>query len=115
MTPTPARHMPSPVFVVLMTMRAGYTPPPELTVSQFADRELIVTSGPLAGTRWQTAFAPYQRGIMDAHHEPGVEFVVVMGSAQFGKTSIALCRIAYVIAHDPSSVLVVEPTVKEKD
>lgn len=112
MTPTPARHMPSPVFVVLMTRRAGYTPPPELTVSQFADRELIVTSGPLAGTRWQTAFAPYQRGIMDAHHEPGVEFVVVMGSAQFGKTSIALCRIAYVIAHDPSSVLVVEPTVK---
>ena len=66
-------------------VRAGFAPPPPLTVSAFADAEIVVTSGPLAGTKWQTNFAPYQRGILDAFHEPGVEFVVVMGSAQFGK------------------------------
>lgn len=90
---------------------AGFAPPTDLKVSEFCDRELMVTSGPLSGTRWQTAFAPYQRGIMDAHHEPGVEIVVVMGSSQWGKTSIAVCKIAYAIAHDPCTVLLVEPTV----
>jgi phage terminase large subunit GpA-like protein len=104
---------PAPMLIraVLAKVRGGYAPPPTLTVSEFSDRELVVTSGPFAGTRWQTDFAPYQRGIMDAHHEPGVEIVVVMGSAQWGKTSIAICKIAYAIAHDPSPVLIVEPTV----
>ena len=92
-------------------VRAGFLPPPELTVSEFCDAELVVTSGPLSGTRWQTSFAPYQRAIMDAHHEPGVQIVVVMGSSQWGKTSIAVCKIAYAIAHDPAPVLIVEPTV----
>lgn len=95
----------------IVQVRAGYRPPPEVTVSEFADAHIIVTSGPLAGTRWQTAFAPYQRGIMDAFREPGVEIVVVMGSSQFGKTSIALNVVAYHMAHDPCAVLVVEPTV----
>lgn len=90
---------------------ARFAPPPTLTVSQFADRELVVATGPLAGARWRTDFAPYQRGIMDAFHEPGVEIVVVMGSAQWGKTSIAEKAVAYHIAQDPCPILVVEPTV----
>jgi phage terminase large subunit GpA-like protein len=90
---------------------ARWAAPPRLTVSQFADRELIVTSGPLAGTRWRTDYAPYQRGIMDAFHEPGVEYVVVRSSAQVGKTSLALALVAYHVAHDPCPILVVEPTV----
>jgi phage terminase large subunit GpA-like protein len=95
----------------LARQRSAYAPPPRLTVSEFADREIVVTSGPLAGTHWQTAFAPYQRGIMDAVHEPGVEFIVVMGSSQWGKTSCAVNVVAYFMAHDPSPILVVEPTV----
>lgn len=89
-----------------------FAPPPRLTVSQFADREIIVTSGPLAGTHWQTDYAPYQRGILDAFHEPGVQTVVVMGSSQWGKTACAVNVAAYHIAHDPCTILVVEPTVE---
>lgn len=96
---------------VLARVRAGWGPPPILTVSEFCDRELVVTTGPLAGTHWQTDFAPYQRGILDAVHEPGVEYVVVRGSSQFGKTSIAVAVVAYHIAHDPCPILIVEPTV----
>lgn len=96
---------------VMVRVRAGWAPPPLLTVSEFCDRELVVTTGPLAGTHWQTEFAPYQRGILDALHEPGVEYVAVRGSSQFGKTSIAVAVVAYHIAHDPCPILIVEPTV----
>lgn len=101
----------SPTLALLQRVRRGYAPPPALRISEFADQEIILTSGPLAGTRWQTDFAPYQRGIMDAFHEPGVEIVVVMGSSQWGKTSIAVNVVAYHMAHDPCNILVVEPTV----
>jgi phage terminase large subunit GpA-like protein len=86
-------------------------PPPKLRVSEFADRSVIVTSGPLAGTHWRTDFAPFQRGVMDAFHEPGVEIVAVMGSSQWGKTSTAVNVVAYHMKHDPCTILVVEPTV----
>ena len=92
-------------------VRAGFAPPPEFTVSEFSDRELVVTTGQWAGTHWQTSFAPYQRGILDAFHEPGVETVVVMGSSQWGKTACAVNIVAYHIGHDPCPILVVEPTV----
>lgn len=103
---------PSPLLLSLLhRVRAGYLPPPELRVSEFADAHIIVTSGPRAGTRWQTDFAPYQRGILDAFHEQGVQIVVVMGSSQWGKTACAVNVVAYHIAHDPCAILVVEPTV----
>ncbi len=97
---------------LLSDVRSSYLPPPALKVSEFADREIVVSSGPLAGTRWSTDFAPYQRGIMDAFHEPDVQFVVVMGSSQWGKTACAVNLAAYHMAHDPCSILVVEPNVE---
>ena len=97
---------------LLQRVRRGFAPPPTLTVSQFADQSIIVTSGPLAGTKFQTALAPFQRGIMDAWHEPGIEIVVVMGSSQWGKTTIAVNLCAYHMKHDPCSILVVMPTVE---
>lgn len=95
---------------VLERVRAAWAPPPELTVSQFADQEIVIASGPMAGTRWQTDFAPYQRGILDAIHE-GAQFIIVQGSSQWGKTACAVNIVAYHIAHDPCEILVVEPTV----
>lgn len=101
----------SPVHATLYDVRQAFMPPPELTVSQFSDQEIVLTSGPLAGTKWQTDFAPYQRGILDAVHEVGVEFIVVKGSSQWGKTACAVNIVAYHIGHDPCHILIVEPTV----
>ena len=96
---------------LILEVRSLWAPPTELRVSEFADQELIVTTGPLQNTHWQTDFAPYQRGILDVFHERGVEIAAVMGSSQWGKTSIAVALVSYHIAHHPCPILVVQPTV----
>src|SRR2546425_432441 len=91
--------------------RQALQPPPKLRVSEFADRELVVTTGPRSGMRWRTSLMPFQAGILDALTEPGIEYCAVMGSAQWGKTSCAVCLVAYHVVHDPTHALIVEPTV----
>ena len=96
---------------LLVSVCRQWVAPPELRVSDFADEHLIVTSGPLAKSRWQTSFMPYQAGILNAWEEPGVETVVLQASSQVGKTSAAVVLVAYHVAFDPCPILVVEPTV----
>lgn len=99
------------VVALVRSVRLAWSPVTKLTVSGFADAELRVSNGPRAGTRWNTAFAEYQRGILDVFHERGIEECAVMGSSQWGKTSILVALVAYHMAHDPCPILIVEPTV----
>lgn len=87
-------------------------PPPDLTVSQWADahRRLSPEASAEPG-RWNTDRAEYQRGIMDAVSDPEVTTVVVMSSAQVGKTEIILNMLGYCIDQDPCPILLVMPTV----
>ncbi len=62
--------------------------------------------------KWLTRRAEYQRGIMDAFSDPSVETVVVQTSAQVGKTECLQTVIGYFIDHEPSPILVVEPTIE---
>ena len=66
-------------------------PPPDLTLSQWADRyrRLSSESGSKGG-KWNTEKAPWQREIMDAITDISVEKVVVMSAAQMGKTDAFL-------------------------
>ncbi|WP_339171100.1 phage terminase large subunit family protein [Anoxybacillus sp. FSL W8-1294] len=88
-------------------------PPPELTVSEWADlyRRLSSESSAEPG-QWRTDRAPYQREIMDAVNDPAVETVVVMTSAQVGKTEIILNIIGYHIDYDPAPIMVMQPTLQ---
>lgn len=99
----------APAADVLRSVRRRWAPQTRLKVSEFSDAEIMVSSGPYAGTKWRTDTAPYQRGILDAVHE-GPPFIVVMGSSQWGKTACAVNVVAYHMAHDPCSIMVVEPT-----
>ena len=86
-------------------------PPPDLTVSQWADENRILPKEAAAEPgRWNTERAEYQRGIMDAIGEEGIDTVVVMSSAQIGKTEIELNAIGFFIEHDPAPILTVYPT-----
>ena len=89
------------------------SPPPLLTVSEWADhyRRLSAESAAEPG-QWNTDRAPYQRAIMDAVNDPMCEHIIVMSSAQVGKTEILLNIIGYYIDYDPAPILIVQPTVK---
>lgn len=88
-------------------------PPPKLTLSQWADtyRKLSPEASSEAG-QWNTNRAPYQRGIMDAITDPRVHTIVIMSSAQVGKTEMLLNTIGYYAHQDPSPILLLQPTLE---
>lgn len=88
------------------------SPPPDLSVSEWADlyRRLSSESSAEPG-QWRTDRAPYQKKIMDEINNPEVETIVLMTSAQVGKTEIILNTIGYHIDYDPSPIMVMQPTV----
>ena len=66
-------------------MARAVSPPPVLTVSEWADRYRKLSSESAAEPgQWNTDRAPYQRDIMDSINDPMVEDIVIMSSAQVG-------------------------------
>jgi len=86
-------------------------PPPDLTVSQWADQNARLSSEFAAEKgEWRTDRAPYQRAVMDAMGPSSpYETVVMMWAAQSGKTSLLGHFLGYIIDLDPGPVLLVEP------
>lgn len=92
---------------------ARLKPSPRLDLSEWADRNRYLSrEGSAEPGRWSTSRAEYQRGIMDAITDPGIERVVVMKGAQIGWTEIINNGLGYYVDHDPSPVLVIQPTVE---
>lgn len=88
-------------------------PPPMLTVSEWADRYRYLSAESSAEPgKWNTDRAPYQRGIMDSVNEAGVDTIVVMSSAQVGKTETLNNVVGYYVSQDPSPIMVVQPTLE---
>lgn len=88
-------------------------PPTTLTISEWAEENLVLSPEDSSERgRYRGDRAPYQRGIMDAIGNPLVEGVVVMSSAQVGKTLIAKAVIGYFIDQDPSPILLIQPTLE---
>lgn len=87
-------------------------PPPELKISEWADQYRVLSreASAEAGT-WSTERAEYQRGIMDAITDEKIDEVVVMSSAQVGKTEIILNTIGYYISQDASPIMCIQPTL----
>lgn len=86
-------------------------PPPDLTVSEWADsfRKLSSESSAEPG-QWRTDRAPYQREILDSVLDPELKKIVVMASAQVGKTELLLNTLGYHIDFDPAPILLMQPT-----
>nr|WP_292913562.1 phage terminase large subunit family protein [Nitrosomonas sp.] len=97
----------------LSRVAAIAAPPPAITISQWAEQRLYLSTEDSAEPgKYTSARAPYQRGIMDAFHEEGAEEITVMSSSQVGKTLIFKAIIGYHIDVDPAPILVVQPTVE---
>jgi phage terminase large subunit GpA-like protein len=88
-------------------------PPPELTLSQWADRYRMLSPEASAEPgRWHTDKAPYQREIMDAIGDPHIRKVVIMSAAQIGKTdAFILNTIGFYMDYAPAPILVMQPTL----
>lgn len=79
---------------------ATLKPPPELTLSQWADRYRMLSAESSAEPgRWHTDKAPYQREIMDAIGDAHIRRVVIMCAAQLGKTELLLNILGYFMAY----------------
>lgn len=90
-----------------------WSPPPDYTVSEWADEKRILSSEASAEPgRFRTSRAEYQRGIMDAFSNPDTEQIVIMASAQIGKSEIFNNIVGFFIDQDPSPILVLQPTVE---
>lgn len=98
---------------LLRATYAMFRPPRARTVSEWADenRVLVSESSSEPGP-WRTDRAPYQREIMDAFTQPGVYEIVIMASAQVGKSEIELNMLGRAIDDDPGPMLYVQPTDK---
>lgn len=87
-------------------------PPPQLTVSQWADtyRRLSPESSASPG-RWRTEVVEPLREPMDMVGKAGVDAITLMTSAQVGKSSFIENVIAYFMHQDPCPILHVSPTL----
>jgi phage terminase large subunit GpA-like protein len=88
-------------------------PPPRLSVSEWADKYRILSpeASAMPG-KWLTGIAEFQRGIMNAVNEPGIDTVVAKTSSQVGKTEIINNIVGFIISQDPSPILVLQPTIE---
>ncbi len=89
-----------------------WTPPPNLRISDWADRYRRLSSESSAESgQWKTDRAPYQREIMDAFNDPETQRIVWMKSSQVGATEVLLNVIGYYIDQDPAPMLIMQPTL----
>ena len=88
-------------------------PKVELTISQWAEENMVFSVGTNEPGQYTTDTAPYQKQIMDAIVDPEVTEVTVMSSAQIGKTTIEMCGIGFYICHEPAMQMIVMPTVDD--
>lgn len=93
---------------------ANYTPPADLTVSEWAEahrvlsRENSAEAGP-----WRNARTPYLVEIMNAFTDPRIKKISLVASSQVGKSELELNIIGYIIDQDPGSILYIQPTVDD--
>lgn len=107
-------QIPEHTFKLLENIFQGLKPPPPITVTEWADtyRRLSPEASAEPG-RWKTSKAPYQKEIMDAIGDIGVEKVVVMSAAQVGKSDACILNpLGYYIHYDPSPIMVLQPTIQ---
>jgi len=97
---------------LLQSISQIWNPPPELTVSEWADKNRILSAESAAESgQWRTSRAPYQKDIMDAVNDHRISTIVFMKSAQVGATEILNNIVGYYIDQDPSPTLVLQPTL----
>ena len=86
-------------------------PPTMLSVSEWAAKNRVLQSDSSSSPgRWRNEKAPFQREIMDSFTDAGVWKIVMMTSAQVGKTTMLLNMIGRSMDLDPGPMMYVQST-----
>lgn len=104
--------MKSQTKTVLKTAIRKAIPTSGSKVSQWADSYRWLSSSSAEKGRWKTKRAPYQRAIMDCTNEYGIREIVLMTSAQVGKTEMLQNIFGYGVHIDPAPAMLVYPTLE---
>lgn len=91
----------------------AFEPPPDITVSQWADRHRILSGKASAEPgQWKTSRVPYAREPMDMlSPQSPAERIVLMWPSQSAKTESGNNWIGYIIHHAPAPTLFVMPSL----
>lgn len=88
-----------------------FSPPEQLTVSEWAENYRILDSKSSAMPgAWSNSVTPYLVGIMDEFNKYETETVIFCKPTQVGGTEAAQNMIGYIIMQDPSPTMIVYPT-----
>lgn len=95
---------------VQRAFRRGWTPPPRISVADWADqyRRLAKEAGSTSGN-WSTSTVEIARGPMMAVTEPGVHVITTMVSTQLLKTALLENIFGYFAHLDPCPILLLQP------
>lgn len=93
-----------------LAYRQGWTPPPRISVPDWADRyrRLAKEAGAISGN-WETSTVEVARGPMMAVTEAGVHVITVMVSTQLLKTALLENIFGYFAHLDPCPMLLLQP------
>jgi phage terminase large subunit GpA-like protein len=90
---------------------SAFKPKPRLTGSQWAEQyRYIAPPAPEVGP-WRNKRAPYLCDILDVLTDYKTQHIVCMMSSQVGKTEILLNAAGYYMHQDPTSIMLVQPTL----
>lgn len=111
---TPKKRRLRPVDRTFARAFASYTPPADLTVSEWAERYRVLSreSSAEAGP-WRNSRTPYLVEPMDAFSDPRVRHLTMVASSQVGKSEFILNCIGYAIDQDPGSMLYIQPNIDD--
>ncbi len=106
----PIEGLLDPDALVREAFLAGFEPPPEMTVSEWADLYRIVAGHSPDEGKYRTSRTPYAREIMDclSVNHPA-ERVIFMKGSQIGGSEIGMNWLGYVIHQAPGPMLMVYP------
>jgi phage terminase large subunit GpA-like protein len=100
----------------MSTLAAALRPAPKLSVSAWAEKHRVVSaeSGSRYPGPWRNDRAPHLVDVMDAlGPDDPCEDVVLVASAQVGKSEVGVNFFGYVVAQDPGPMIVVLPSHDE--
>src|SRR3954468_13101855 len=84
-------------------------PPPELRLSEWAERNIVLPEGSRARPGGYRNW-PYMVEILDAMADPGVERGTITNSARVGHTKGLMATIGAVAVNGPSPIILLVPT-----